>query len=769
MKRFVIFTALAITFFSTSQLYALDSCECQVNGPNKYSGSSDAQCSLLYHIANQSSEDCSVITFESGMSGTIKLGSGFPLNSNYLRIVGPVDSNGNPKITLVADNIPTEYFIRLMGTHTNKLPTLENFYIQAPGKKAIYIDGSEHILKNVRVSDSKIGVEIVGNENRITSSGNKFYNNGEAGIKIIKGDYNYISQAVFYGNKIAITRTKATTSSKDNDFGNSAFTFKRAKDIAVVGLLSSGVKNPVGVTGFADKDLDTGIDGLELFEADNQDEKEDMGQGKKYIIKKNSSSWAFGMPDGSDANFRRFGVAVANIAADRYYTATSIADKTDEDETTEFSSTFSAEDEMIIGGPDCLDPAKDNAWYLFAIDGYDNEGDDAACYKMNGQAMVGITCTSDPWNVDSDNDGMPNGLEDKDFDCFVDNGETDPDNQDTVCKLFPTLPECDDADEDDIPDIDDNCPLKANTDQKHSDDDSLGDVCDNCPEDANQNQNDGDNDNYGDVCDNCEGVIGDVCKEGVTDEDNDWDDDGILNDADNCPHTPNTGQEDTDKDGVGDVCDNCQYNKNPDQTADADEDGVGDVCEGDNDSDGIINDDDNCIDDPNFYQENIDSDIYGDVCDNCADDGNDDQKDSDSDGAGDICDNCIAAPNSGQDDLDSDAIGDVCDIDMDGDGIPDIGDNCPSVYNKDQADSDADGIGDRCDLDPSISPDIDQGPLPSIFGDIEGGGGHVSSRGGCSSDIGSVAAGGTPNLLVSIILLVGPLIGVAAFRLRQVK
>ena len=58
----------------------------------------------------------------------------------------------------------------------------------------------------------------------------------------------------------------------------------------------------------------------------------------------------------------------------------------------------------------------------------------------------------------------------------------------------------------------------------------------------------------------------------------DTDSDGILNEDDNCPAVYNPLQEDGDEDGAGNACDNCPEIYNPDQ-ADFDGDGEGDACE----------------------------------------------------------------------------------------------------------------------------------------------------------------------------------------------
>ncbi len=59
----------------------------------------------------------------------------------------------------------------------------------------------------------------------------------------------------------------------------------------------------------------------------------------------------------------------------------------------------------------------------------------------------------------------------------------------------------------------------------------------------------------------------------------DTDSDGVCDDEDNCVSTPNPDQADSDQDGIGDVCDNCPETANPGQE-DSDQNGTGDACEG---------------------------------------------------------------------------------------------------------------------------------------------------------------------------------------------
>ncbi|MEZ5360213.1 MAG: thrombospondin type 3 repeat-containing protein [Candidatus Zixiibacteriota bacterium] len=149
--------------------------------------------------------------------------------------------------------------------------------------------------------------------------------------------------------------------------------------------------------------------------------------------------------------------------------------------------------------------------------------------------------------------------------------------------------------------------------------------------------------------------------------DYDLDSDGVINDSDNCPEQANPLQEDDDGDDVGNICDNCPDSANPTQL-DHDGDTYGDAC-------------DNCPDTANVNQTNSDADSYGDVCDNCPQVDNEDQADDDGDGMGNLCDVCPLDEFN----------------DIDGDSLCADEDICPDIYNPLQEDADGDGIGDVCD------------------------------------------------------------------------
>lgn len=94
----------------------------------------------------------------------------------------------------------------------------------------------------------------------------------------------------------------------------------------------------------------------------------------------------------------------------------------------------------------------------------------------------------------------------------------------------------------------------------------------------------------------------------------------------------------------------------------------------DEDGDGVSDDADNCVGEPNVDQADLDGDRRGDVCDD----------DDDDDGVGDDLDAFPRDPNESED--------------SDADGHGNNADNCPRHFNSDQADLDRDGRGDVCDL-----------------------------------------------------------------------
>jgi Thrombospondin type 3 repeat len=102
----------------------------------------------------------------------------------------------------------------------------------------------------------------------------------------------------------------------------------------------------------------------------------------------------------------------------------------------------------------------------------------------------------------------------------------------------------------------------------------------------------------------------------------------------------------------------------------------------DNDGDGIVNVDDNCVLVANAEQADGDGDEIGDACDPCLEGDTQIGVDGDLDGIDDGCDSCLSGRNH---DEDADGIGDDCDV-------------CPGVPDLAQ-DGDSDGVGDACDRD----------------------------------------------------------------------
>ena len=309
-----------------------------------------------------------------------------------------------------------------------------------------------------------------------------------------------------------------------------------------------------------------------------------------------------------------------------------------------------------------------------------------------------------------------------------------------------------DSDQDGVPDDIDNCPDDSNFDQLDSDGDGLGDVCDGCPTDPLKTvtgicgcgvaDTDTDDDGTPDCIDGCPSdankTEAGVCGCGVADIDNDQD--GVyVCQGDACDNDPDktepgvcgcgVADTDTDDDGTPDCIDGCPSDANKTEAGVC---GCG-VADIDNDQDGVyVCQGDACDNDPDKTEPGVcgcgvadtdtDDDGTPDCVDGCPSDANKTEEgvcgcgvadiDNDQDGVyvcqGDACDNDPDKTEPG-----------VCgcgvaDTDTDDDGTPDCIDGCPSDANKTEAgvcgcgvadiDNDQDGVyvcqGDACDNDP---------------------------------------------------------------------
>ena len=224
---------------------------------------------------------------------------------------------------------------------------------------------------------------------------------------------------------------------------------------------------------------------------------------------------------------------------------------------------------------------------------------------------------------------------------------------------------CDnDSDNDAVVDNIDNCPNTVNVDQADADHDGQGDVCDITPSGSVEPIGSSVCDTfhlencdearclavnhywYNNQCnilkqfecvDDTECGASQMCVANHCVSSLDGDLDGVADTIDNCGGAPNPDQLDTDRDGQGDVCD---LNDDNDAKSDAQEtpecrldpspDCDGSAASADDDSDGVVNGDDNCPAVLNADQLNTDDDAQGNACDT----------DDDGDGVVDVQDAC---------------------------------------------------------------------------------------------------------------------------------
>lgn len=186
-------------------------------------------------------------------------------------------------------------------------------------------------------------------------------------------------------------------------------------------------------------------------------------------------------------------------------------------------------------------------------------------------------------------------------------------------------------------------------------------------------------------------------------------------DAD-CDGNLDGSENDNDSDEVMDWEDNCPLAYNPFQK-DKNYDGIGDICQADTDEDGVPEgsgsgfSDDNCPGVYNPDQNDANFNGIGDACEPANTVGfNDDacpgmldKYDFDDDCVNNAVDNCPFDFNLGQENVDADLDndGDVCDPDDDSDGLSNDNDNCPFTANALQTNSDEDTAGDACDKCPN--------------------------------------------------------------------
>ena len=252
-------------------------------------------------------------------------------------------------------------------------------------------------------------------------------------------------------------------------------------------------------------------------------------------------------------------------------------------------------------------------------DTVDDNVDNCPAIANTNQANFDNDMFGDACDADIDNDGALNAVDSNDNNKNICSDNDNDQCNDCSSGGFNLNNDGADQDKDglcDLGDVDD-------------DNDTVNDNVDNCSVIANANQANFDNDAFGDACD--------------VDDDNDT----VNDNADNCQFTVNTNQADLDQDGEGDLCDNDadgdkvlsgidSDDTNPFVCSDLDSDQCDDCNSGTfNITDDGLDTDGNDV--CNIGDLDDDSDTVLDADDNCPLDANLDQADSDNNGVGDAC------------------------------------------------------------------------------------------------------------------------------------